>query len=314
MGTVVTLWFVDIPTPLDALTPEPAYHRGFGRKFLALYNPRLPITPIGDFPLNRSAAAGRDEFYIGGFAGLSVVQTEVETLAKVSEISEHLRTSIEAADVYAHAIDMSNGFAGYAHWHNGQLKRAMSALPERTLEDEGLPLPIEGDFWAGRRGSATDTDDPAYRAETMNIVGLSAVRLPFVPSKLADAAVEYWLGFDPQGESPDIPVSAFAVDGRKASTDTVASTAGGASGTADTGAVAGASAAASTSVSAESESGFAFDDYEDEYSDSTGATESVTNTLAIAGRSAKKVGKTAGGWAVKAGKSVWAAVQRRNRS
>ena len=96
-----------------------------------------------------------------------------------------------------------------------------------------------------------------------NLLNLGSVYIQTVPGDMgpwcmlvseAGAAVEYWLGFDPQGESPDIPVSAFAVDGRKASTDTVAGTAGGASGTADKGAVAGASAATSASVSAESES------------------------------------------------------------
>ena len=59
---VATIWFVTAAEPLSVLTAEPDHDRGFGRKYLALLDPRLTVTPIGDFPLNRSAPAGAGEF------------------------------------------------------------------------------------------------------------------------------------------------------------------------------------------------------------------------------------------------------------
>ena len=55
---VATIWFVTAAQPLDVLVAEPGHDRGFGRKYLALLDPRLTVSPIGDFPLNRSAPAG----------------------------------------------------------------------------------------------------------------------------------------------------------------------------------------------------------------------------------------------------------------
>ena len=81
---VATIWFVTAAEPLAVLTAEPDHDRGFGRKYLALLDPRLTVTPIGDFPLNRSAPAGAGEFYIGGFDGLAVVQTVLDDVSRLS--------------------------------------------------------------------------------------------------------------------------------------------------------------------------------------------------------------------------------------
>lgn len=207
---VVTMWFVATEHPSDLLTHGSPLGRGFGRKFLALYNPALPVAPIGDFPLNRSAESGPGEFYIGGFAGLVVIQTVLADASRLSELPAALREEIDATDVYAHARDAS-GFGAIAHWHRGELKRAFSATRLRTLEDIGLPSPAEGDYWAGKHSP------DAARAE--------GVALPFTPAELADAVVAEWLGFDPHDPVADIPVSAFAVDGRKGA-NTPASPAG----------------------------------------------------------------------------------------
>ena len=77
-SAVLTLWYVTAADPAEVLRGEPKADRGFGRKFLAQLNPSLPVTPIGQFPLNRSAEPGASEFYIGGYPGVAVVQTIID--------------------------------------------------------------------------------------------------------------------------------------------------------------------------------------------------------------------------------------------
>lgn len=204
---VVTIWFVSVANPIEVLNEEPDYDRGFGRKYLAFFDSTLPITPIGDFPLNRSADAGKGEFYIGGYPGLAIVQTVIDDVSRLSTLPERFRTAVAATDIYAHVEDPASGFGAFAHWRAGKLKRAFSATPYRILEDDGLPSGVEGDYWAGKfRPPADDAASSAANA---------GVKLPFVPAALAHAVITDWLGFDPADPGPDIPVSGFAVDGRK---------------------------------------------------------------------------------------------------
>nr|WP_120492819.1 hypothetical protein [Corynebacterium lactis] len=205
---VVTLWYVSADDPAAAILSAPPHGRGFGRKFLALYDQKLPVAPIGDFPLNRSADSGPGEFYIGGVEGVAVVQTVLDDVSRLSGLPRKLREEIAASDVYASVSDSESGFGAFAHWHAGELKRAYSATRFRTLEDTGLPDPVEGDYWAGK-----------FRPSEQPGNGLrGGVGLPFLPSALADAVIASWLGFDPKAPETDIPVSAFAVDGRRVAT------------------------------------------------------------------------------------------------
>ena len=82
---VVTIWFVTTAEPAEVLAHEPRADRGFGRKLLAQLNPAWPITPIGEFPLNRSSTPGPSEFYIAGYPGVAVVQTFVDDVSILSE-------------------------------------------------------------------------------------------------------------------------------------------------------------------------------------------------------------------------------------
>lgn len=196
-GAVVTLWFISTSSPATVLAAEPRADRGFGRKYLAQLNPNWPITPIGQFPLNRSAPASPDEFYIAGFPGITVVQTVVEELDKLSTLSPQLLGSVPAREVYAFAVNAEEEFAGLAHWQLGELKRSFCARPMAVHEDLGLPEPFESPYWAGEHGEQR-----------------GGIYLPFAPADLVAAAQRAWLGVEISEEGPDINIVAYAVDGR----------------------------------------------------------------------------------------------------
>ncbi len=191
---VVTLWFVNTATPAEVLAREPKADRGFGRKLLAQVNPAWPITPIGAFPLNRSSTPGRDEFYIAGFPGVSVVRMLVDDPA--AAIQPWI-TALPAADVYAIALGTDSDYGGFSHYTGGNVVRSFSATRTHSIEDVGLPEPFEAPYWAGEK---------AERA--------GGIALPFEPRDLALAAERAWLGVDISAEGPDINVVGYAVDGR----------------------------------------------------------------------------------------------------
>lgn len=194
---VVTLWFVDTADPAAVLVSEPRADRGFGRKLLAQLNPAGPITPIGEFPLNRSSSPGRDEFYIAGYPGVAVLQTFVDDVAVLSEAVPQLRASLPSSDIYLFAVGTDGDFAGFAHYEGEQVRRAFSATREVVLEDVGLPDPFELPYWAGEKAEQR-----------------GGISLPFVPADLARAAEETWIGLPVSPEGPDIHVVGYAVDGR----------------------------------------------------------------------------------------------------
>ncbi|MGD7001916.1 DUF6928 family protein [Corynebacterium halotolerans] len=196
-GVVVTLWFVTTDSPAAVIEAEPRADRGFGRKYLAQLNPAWPISPIGQFPLNRSTPASPGEFYVAGFPGITIVQTVVEELTLLSELSPQLLGSVKAPTVYAFAANETTGFGGFARWQDGQLKRSLCARPMELIEDQGLPEPFENPYWAGQRGEQ-----------------LGGIYLPFRPTELVAEAERTWLGVEVSPEGPDINVVAYAVDGR----------------------------------------------------------------------------------------------------
>lgn len=194
--TVITLWFVTATHPEKVIATMPRADRGFGRKLLSQLNPRWPITPIGQFALNRSAQPSRSEFYIAGFPGLSIIQTVVDDLTMISGIDQALRTAIPAENVYAIATNAGTSYGAFAHWSRGNLKRAFAAVNERVYEDLGLVETFESSYWAGYHTTET-----------------SGLTLPFSPIDLALHAQRSWLGFD-MATCPDINIVAYAVDGR----------------------------------------------------------------------------------------------------
>ncbi|MDO4685919.1 MAG: hypothetical protein Q4A92_05170 [Corynebacterium sp.] len=188
---VVTIWFVTAANPARVLAAEPKADRGFGRKYLAQLNPRWPITIFGQFPLNRSAKTSRGEYYIGGYPGVTVVQTILDQAHELSNLSPRLLKSLPATDIYVFAVNEHTGLGGIAHWRAGQLKRALCARRTRVYEDFGVPEPFEEPLWGGEG---------------------HGIELPFHPHDLVKAAQQGWLGITDDG--PDINVVAYAIDGR----------------------------------------------------------------------------------------------------
>lgn len=202
---IVTLWFITTADPRAVLSAEPRADRGYARKLLAQLNPAWPLTHIGDFDMNRSAPPGPDEFYIGGYRGLTVIQTILPAVPETWSLSAlpslpapfgSLNSMIPAADllVTVHTAGNADGVGGFAHWVGGRMTRCFYATRDRIIEDTGVPLPDEASFWEG--------DTEAH-----------GIELPFRPSEMAAAAIAHWLGFRVSDEI-DIPVAAFAVDGR----------------------------------------------------------------------------------------------------
>ncbi len=210
-SAVLTLWYVNAPDPATVLNSEPKADRGFGRKFLAQLNPALPVTPIGQFPLNRSAQAGAGEFYIGGYPGVTVVQTFITDEAlTLSQLSPMLLRAHPAAEIFAFASNPDTGYAGIAHWQDLELKRSLCSTRTKFIEDEGLPEPFEAPFWAGEHPAAPQ--DPSTAGGDF----AAGVGLPFNPIELMEEAERHWLGVDISANGPDLDVVGYAVDGRPA--------------------------------------------------------------------------------------------------
>lgn len=199
VSAVVTFWYINAADSAAVLEAEPHADRGFGRKLLAQLNPRWPITPIGQFPLNRSAPSSRDEFYIAGYPGVAVLQTHIDDCGKLSDIPTNLRRAVPAADVFvfAEGIDEGEGYAGFARFNGDTVRRSLCATRNELIEDLGLPDGFEAPFWAGERADQ-----------------LGGISLPFEPVDLMHAAQRSWLGVDISPDGPDINVVAYAVDGR----------------------------------------------------------------------------------------------------
>lgn len=198
---VINLWYVTADSPAAVLAAEPRADRGYGRKYLAQLNPAFPVTPIGQFPVNRSAPADEAEFYIGGYPGVTLVQTVIvnEDL-RLSALPQALLQAAPAKNIYAFISDEKTSYAGFGHWADGMLKRSFCATRIEIVEDIGLPEPFEGPYWAGEHN-----DDEE---------GGIGIALPFAPRGIMAAAQNTWLGITIGEDGPDLDVVGYAVDGR----------------------------------------------------------------------------------------------------
>lgn len=195
-AAIVTFWFVTAADPQSIIRSEPRADRGFGRKYLSHLNPSWPITPIGQFSLNRSVPASANEFYIAGFPGVTILQTALEDVTSLSRLDPRIVKSFPASDTYIFAVNEETTLGGFVHIRGDSVKRSFFAGRERVYEDLGLPGSFETPYWAGKMGERT-----------------GPLSLPFNPIELVAEAQRAWIGYD-AATSPDINVAAFAVDGR----------------------------------------------------------------------------------------------------
>ena len=283
-AAAVTFWFVTVADPKQVLADDPTADRGFGRKFLAQFNPTLPVTHLGDFPLNRSAAAGSAEIYLAGYNGLAVLQAKIDDPWHLSTVDKRLLEQISATDIYAFYNDPKGSGAGFAHWRAGKLARSLCLSQTKIYEDIGLPLGFEGPFWAGKRGG-----------------DLGGISLPFAPQDIVVEAQIKWLGFDPAANEFDIPVAGFAVDGRKPPR------------TAKVDVVQAYRDAQSQAQDTEPDS---YDDYEDYdgYAEDGDAMHDVKDRAKSGLRATERVLRMAGAGLKSARRAVWNQLQKRNRS
>ncbi|WP_237559121.1 DUF6928 family protein [Corynebacterium renale] len=175
----VTIWFINTDDPAAILSQEPDSDRGFGRKYLAQLQPGWPVTPIGDFPMNRSTPAGDGEFYIAAYPHITVMQTVLEGVEKITHIDQRIIGSLPHTELVAISRNPETGLGGFVRIVDGEVERAFSATREHIYEDIGLPQPFEAEFWAGEDGTET-----------------TGIQLPFHPIHMASAAEDYWLGLE----------------------------------------------------------------------------------------------------------------------
>lgn len=284
---VITLWYVTSPNPAAVLEAEPKADRGYGRKFLAQLNPAFPITPIGQFPFNRSAPADSAEYYIGGYPGVTVVQTVIEGEGIIlSQLPQALRKAAPWDNLYTFVHHDEDTYAGFAHFQDGELKRSLCCTRMEVLEDSGLPEPFEGPYWAGEHNDST-----------------GGIALPFRPRDLMEEAQRAWLGVDISAQGPDLDVVGYAVDGRpepkidKPQRPTIAR-------------VTSASAAKLGIGPGNTD----YDDYEDAAAEEESTGDEFRALAQASAAAARRVGATANKWWSKASRKVSQSLKDRWRS
>ncbi|WP_018024199.1 DUF6928 family protein [Corynebacterium ulceribovis] len=282
-AAAVTFWFATVAEPKQVLANDPKVDRGFGRKFLAQFNPTLPVTHLGDFPLNRSATVGAAEIYVAGYNGLAVLQVRLDDPRHLSTVDPRLLEQISATDVFAFHSEPDTRHAGYAHWRAGKLVRSLCMSQTKIYEDIGIPGGFEGPFWAGKRGGDR-----------------GGISLPFDPVDLVAEAQVHWLGFDPAANEFDIPVAGFAVDGRKPPR---------------TSAVDFAAEYQRAHTEDQEDTADSYDDYEVADSDVDGdAMHKVKDAAKTSWSATERVLRVAGSGLNRARRAVWNQLQKRNRS
>ena len=100
---VVTLWFVSAPDAHALLATNPQPDAEYGLQLVAGLFPEKPVTPLGTFPLTRSAPAGHTEVYVGTYPGATVLQTAAIPLNRMLDLVPEWVQPDAADDIYAFA-------------------------------------------------------------------------------------------------------------------------------------------------------------------------------------------------------------------
>ncbi|MFB7877801.1 MULTISPECIES: DUF6928 family protein [unclassified Nocardia] len=184
MRSASTLWYIDTADPMAVLKegpdPDPEAAAALAGQLYSEHDVR-PIT-IGT--LEGCAAPDRDEVYIGCYPGLTVVCTAEAALVEPTKLPDLLVRPLASEHTFLVSFDDRVHWGAFAQWERGEFRRSFSSTRVDILENEGLPMVWERQYWAGEhpvpwRGA----DHPQPRS------------LPFDPPEFADAANDEWLGF-----------------------------------------------------------------------------------------------------------------------
>ncbi|MGL4304711.1 MAG: DUF6928 family protein [Mycobacteriaceae bacterium] len=188
-----TLWFVNAPDPVLALSDSPLPDAVTAHKLASTLFPGKSITLTGTSSLYEAADysppsgnpdSEEQKIFIGCYLGLTVISSPAINTSEPSTVDPQLLHCSPSERTYLLATDPQKSWGAFAYWEDGTLKRSFSASPVEIRENEGLPLPFEGAFWAGEHPlqyAPGVTPDPQA--------------LPFHPIEFAEYANLHWLGF-----------------------------------------------------------------------------------------------------------------------
>lgn len=206
-STASSIWYVDDPDPAAVLRAHPDPDPGAALALARQLNPGQEVVPAAAGTLGDRSGPDPGATYIGCFPGVTVVCTVQAARSRPMRLPEVLIRPLAAEHTYLVSYDLPLGWGAFAHWERGELRRAFSATRVHIVEDEGLPLVWERQYWAGDhpvRLQPGDFPDPQI--------------LPFDPPEFADAAHAQWLGFGYRAGTRadalhpgDIAVCGFAV-------------------------------------------------------------------------------------------------------
>ncbi|MBT0566420.1 hypothetical protein [Williamsia sp. CHRR-6] len=169
--------------------------------------PENVLIPRGDTTLDRAAAAGVDEIFVGVYGRLAVVAGGGLAARLPSTVASEVVAVRPTAVAHLIHAEFDSALGAFAQWDQGKLRRSFSATPVDILEDIGLPFVFEREFWAG--------EHPLRYADG---VPFDPQALPFHPIEFADHVSRRWLGFrltqpwDPADITPDrFPLRGWAI-------------------------------------------------------------------------------------------------------
>lgn len=190
---VSTLWFLG---ETDARTELSKYPQPDQQRALAMAKQLYPdndFESLGPHPLSVASTVRPGYLFIGAYDDLSVVCSADLGNHHPSQLPESwlLPSGTGPALLISSIPETAQG--SFAVWEGKELRRSFSAIPIDIIENQGIPLTWEREYWAG--------DHPLrYPPGIMP----DPQSLPFHPQQFAEAANLEWLGFRYTGRArPD---------------------------------------------------------------------------------------------------------------
>ena len=144
---------------------------------------------LGDGDLSYTCPP-EDEIHIGCFQGVSVVAAKEFGIDFPSQLSEHFIRAGGPGETYLHAMHSVVDWFAFAHWSDGELRRALSLLPDSgILEDIGEKLAFETPYWSGAHPAVAPEDQDEGESYPFQ----------FHPLELGEAALAHFFGYQIEG-------------------------------------------------------------------------------------------------------------------